>query len=239
MKSDKIKNWPVKERPRERLIAEGAERLTDAELLAIILRIGRGTFKKGILGQNVTDFAKELLKEFKGLRGLDRAHIEDLLKVPGLKNAKVSQIKAAFELGKRVQSKRLTALSFESSTAVAAHFRPRFTGKRQEVVIAVFLNGQNQSLGEKEITEGTPTQATVYVRRILEEALHVSAAAIVMVHNHLSGNSEPSAGDDDTTCRLLAACNLVEIVLLDHIIVGESDHYSYSDSGRLQKLESK
>ena len=239
MKSNRIKNWPVRERPRERLIAEGAERLTDAELLAIVLRIGRGTFKKGIPGQNATDFAKELLTEFKGLRGLDRAHTEDLLKVSGLSNAKVSQIKAAFELGKRVQSKRLTALSFESSTAVAAHFRPRFSGKRQEVVIAVFLNGQNQSLGEKEITEGTPTQATVYVRRILEEALHVSAAAIVMVHNHPSGNSEPSAGDDDTTRRLLAASRLVELVLLDHIIVGESDHYSYSDSGRLKELESE
>jgi len=239
MKSNRIKNWPVKERPRERLIAEGPERLTDAELLAIILRVGRGTFQKGIPGQNATDFSKELLTEFKGLRGLDRAHTEDLLKVSGLSNAKVSQIKAAFELGKRVQSKRLTALSFESSTAVAAHFRPRFTGKRQEVVISVFLNGQNQSLGEKEITEGTPTQATVYVRRILEEALHVSAAAIVMVHNHPSGNSEPSAGDDDTTRRLLAASRLVELVLLDHIIVGESDHYSYSDSGRLKELESE
>ncbi|MBS3905534.1 MAG: DNA repair protein RadC [Syntrophaceae bacterium] len=237
MKSDKIKNWPVKERPRERLIAEGAERLTDADLLAIILRVGRGTFKEGVLGQNAPDFAKELLKEFKGLRGLDRAHTEDLRKVPGLGIAKAAQIKAAFELGKRVQSKRLTALSFESSTAVAAHFRPRFIGKRQEVVIAVFLNGQNQSLGEKEITEGTPTQATVYVRRILEEALHVSAAAIVMVHNHPSGNSEPSAGDDDTTRRLLAASRLVELVLLDHIIVGESDHYSYSDSGRFKELE--
>ena len=146
MKSDKIKNWPVKERPRERLIAEGAERLTDAELLAIILRVGRGTFTEGVLGQNATDFAKELLTEFKGLRGLDRAHTEDLRKVPGLGTAKVSQIKAAIELGKRIQSKRLTAISFGTSSDVAAHFRPRFTGKRQEVVIAVFLNGQNQSL---------------------------------------------------------------------------------------------
>ena len=151
MKSNRIKNWPVKERPRERLIAEGAERLTDAELLAIILRVGRGTFTEGVLGQNATDFAKELLTEFKGLRGLDRAHTEDLRKVPGLGTAKVAQIKAAIELGKRVQSKRLTALSFESSSDVAAHFRPRFTGKRQEVVIAVFLNGQNQSLARRRL----------------------------------------------------------------------------------------
>ena len=143
-KSNTIKNWPVKERPRERLIAEGAERLTDAELLAIILRIGRGTFKKGVSGQNAKDFSRALQTEFKGLRGLDRAHIQDLLKVPGLDEAKVSQIKAAFELGKRVQSKRLTTISFGSSSAVAAHFRPRFVNARQEVAIAVLLNGQNQ-----------------------------------------------------------------------------------------------
>jgi DNA repair protein RadC len=98
------------------------------------------------------------------------------------------------------------------------------------------LNGQNQRLGEKDITEGTPTQATVYIRRILEEALHESAAAIVLVHNHPSGNPEPSAGDDDTTDHLQKACKLVGLVLLDHIIVGETDHYSYSDSGRLQEL---
>jgi DNA repair protein RadC len=144
MKSDKIKNWPVKERPRERLIAEGAERQSDADLLAIILRVGRGTFKEGVLGQNAPDFARELLKEFKGLRGLDRAHIEDLKKVPGIGIAKAAQIKAAFELGKRVQSKRLTSLSFESSSAVAAHFRPRYVNARQEIAIAILLNGQNQ-----------------------------------------------------------------------------------------------
>jgi len=239
MKSDRIKNWPTKERPRERLIAEGAERLTDAELLAIVLRVGRGTFKKGVRGQNATDFAKELLTEFKGLRGLDRAHTEDLRKVTGISIAKVAQIKAAFELGKRVQSKRLISLSFESSSAVAAHFRPRFVNSRQEIAIAVLLNGQNQLIEEKVVAEGTPTQATVYVRRVLEAALRASAAAIVLVHNHPSGNSGPSAGDDDTTRRLLVACRLVEIVLLDHVIVGESDHYSYSDSGRLKEIENE
>lgn len=237
MKSDRIKNWPIKERPRERLIAEGAERLTDAELLAIVLRIGRGTFKRGVPGQNATDFAKELLTEFKGLRGLDRAHTEDLRKVLGLSTAKAAQIKAAFELGKRVQSKRLTAISFESSSAVAAHFRPRFVNARQEIAIAVLLNGQNHLIEEKVVAQGTPTQATVYVRRVLEEALRASAAAIVLVHNHPSGNSEPSGGDDDTTRRMLAACKLVELILLDHVIVGESAHYSYSDSGRLKELE--
>jgi DNA repair protein RadC len=235
--SQRITKWPTKERPRERLLAEGPERLTDADLLAIILRVGLGTFKQGVSGKNAYDFALSILKDFRGLRGLDRAHIQDLLKVPGLGPAKVAQIKAAFELGKRVCAGKLTAPAFGSSKAVAAHFRPLFTGKRQEIVIAVFLNGQNQRLGEKDITEGTPTQATVYVRRILEEALHESAAAVVLVHNHPSGNPEPSAGDDETTRDLLRACKLVGLVLLDHVIVGESDHYSYADSGLLKELE--
>jgi DNA repair protein RadC len=237
MKSDRIKNWPKEERPRERLRAEGAEKLTDAELLAIILRVGQGTFKQGMPGQNASDFARTLLKDFHGLRGLDRAHLQTLLDVPGIGPAKAAQIKAAFELGKRVCAGKLTAPAFESSRAIAEHYRPLFTGKRQEIVTAVFLNGQNQRLGEKDITEGTPTQATVYVRRVIEEALRLSAAAVVLVHNHPSGNPEPSAGDDETTRDLLKACKLVQLILLDHVIVGESDHYSYADSGRLQELE--
>jgi DNA repair protein RadC len=237
--SERIRNWPTKERPRERLIAEGPERLTDAELLAIILRIGMGTFKEGVPGKNAYDSALSILRDFRGLRGLNRVRIHELLRVPGLGPAKVAQIKAAFELGKRVCAEKLTAPSFESSQAVANHFRPRFTDKRQEIVIAIFLNGQNQQLGEKDITEGTPTQATVYIRRILEEALHESAAAIVMVHNHPSGNPRPSAGDDETTRDLLRACKLVGLVLLDHVIIGEYNHYSYADSNRLKEFEAE
>lgn len=235
-KSKGIIAWPRKERPRERLLAEGADKLTEAELLAIILRVGQGTFKAGVRGQNAADLARTLLTDFNGLRGLDRAHVQDLLKVPGLGPAKVAQIKAAFELGRKVCKKKLIAPSFESSLAIARHFRPRFTGKDQEIVIAVFLNGQNQRLGERDITEGTPTQATLYVRRVIEEALHISAAAVVLVHNHPSGSPEPSAGDDETTRDLLKACILVQLVLLDHVIVGESEHYSYSDEGRLNEL---
>jgi DNA repair protein RadC len=239
MKSGRIKNWPKEERPRERLRAEGAEKLTDAELLAIILRVGQGTFKEGIPGQNASDFARTLLKDFHGLRGLDRAHIQELLKVPGLGPAKAAQIKAAFELGKRVCASKLTAPAFESSQAIANHFRARFTGKRHEMVTAVFLNGQNQNLGVKDIAEGTPTQSTVYVRRIIEEALRLSAAALVLVHNHPSGNPEPSVGDDETTRELLKACHLLQLILLDHVIVGESEHYSYADCDRLQELENQ
>lgn len=229
-----IKSWPIKERPRERLLKDGPDAMTDAELLTIILRVGSGTFKKGVSGKSAYESALSILKDFNGLRGLDRARINDLLKTSGLGPAKVAQIKASLELGKRVCAQKLTAPAFASSLSVSRHFRPQFVGKRQEMVIALFLNGQNQYLGEKEITQGTPTQATVYIRRIMEEALHESAAAIVLVHNHPSGGCEPSAGDDETTFKLLNACELLGIVLLDHIIVGETDHYSYADDDRLK-----
>lgn len=235
MSSERIKNWPTKERPRERLLREGPERLTEAELLTIVLRVGQGTFKEGIPGKSAYDTALAILKDFRGLRGLDRAHAQDLLKVPGLGPAKVAQIKAALELGKRLCSEKLTAPAFASSETVANHFRPLLTGKRQECVIALLLNGQNQLLGKKEITEGTPTQATVYIRRIIEEALRLSAAAVVLVHNHPSGNPEPSAGDDATTHRLKDACELMGLILLDHVIVGDTGHYSYADADRLSK----
>lgn len=239
MKSDCIKNWPKEERPREKLLAEGAEKQTDANLLAVILRVGRGTFKKGEPGQSAQALAHALLADFNGLKGLDRATVQDLLAAPGLSDAKVAQIKAAFELGKRACTRKLNAVSVLSSQAITDRFRPAFSGLRQETVIAVFLNGQNKILGEKDITEGTPTQATVYVRRVIEAALHLSAAAVVLVHNHPSGSPEPSAGDDATTRDLLKACTLVQLVLLDHVIVGESEHYSYSDEGRLKELEAE
>jgi len=237
MRSDRIKTWPKGERPREKLLAEGAEKQTDANLLAVILRVGRGTFKKGEPGQSAQALAHALLTDFNGLKGLDRAMIQDLLAAPGLSDAKVAQIKAAFELGKRACTRKLNAASVLSSQSIADRFRPAFSGLRQETVIAVFLNGQNKILGEKDITEGTPTQATVYVRRVIEAALHLSAAAVVLVHNHPSGIPEPSAGDDATTRDLLKACKLVQLILLDHVIVGESEHYSYSDEGRLRDLE--
>ena len=126
MSSQRIRNWPAKERPRERLLAEGPERLTDADLLAIILRVGLGTFKEGVPGKNAYESALSILRDFRGLRGLDRARIHDLLNVPGLGPAKVAQIKAAFELGKRLCAGKLTAPAFESSKAVANHFRPLF-----------------------------------------------------------------------------------------------------------------
>ena len=140
MKSDRIKNWPREEPPRGRLLAEGADKLTEAERLAVILRVGQGTFKEGVRGQNASDVVRTLLNEYGGLAGLDRAHVRDLLKVPGLGPEKVAQIKAVFRLGKLVCAGKSAAVSFESSQAVGDYFRPRFTGMRQEIVVGVLLN---------------------------------------------------------------------------------------------------
>jgi len=236
MKPDRIKNWPILERPRERLIKEGPEHLTDAELLAIILRVGRGTFTKGVRGETALTLARSLLKDLRGLHGLDRADIQDLLKIAGLNTAKVSQIKAAFELGKRLRTNTQRPRSFESASEVSAYLQPRLGGARREIVIALLLDGQNHLLEEKTIAEGTPTQATVYIRRVLEESLRASAAAIVLVHNHPSGNPEPSPGDDETTQDLDSGAKLLGLVLIDHVIVAAEGYYSYADSGRLQEL---
>jgi DNA repair protein RadC len=236
MKPDRIKNWPSQERPRERLIAEGEERLTDAELLAIILRVGQGTFKAGVSGQTALSLARSLLVEFRGLHGLDRAHIPDLLKVNGLSIAKVSQIKAAFEIGKRLRTTAVRPRLFDSASEVAAYLEPRLTRARQEVVIALLLDGQNRLLDEKVIAEGTPTQATVYIRRVLEEALRASSASIVLAHNHPSGNPDPSPGDDETTRDLDQGARLIGLHLIDHVIIGETGYYSYADSGKLQEF---
>jgi DNA repair protein RadC len=236
MKPDRIKNWPARERPRERLMAEGAERLTDAELLAIVLRVGQGTFKPGVSGQTALSLARSLLVEFHGLHGLDRVHIPDLLKVKGLSIAKVSQIKAAFEIGKRLRTNAVRPRSFDSASEVAAYLAPRLANARQEVVIALLLNGQNRLLDEKVIAEGTPTQATVYVRRVLEEALRASAASIVLAHNHPSGNPSPSSEDNETTRDLDQGARLIGLHLIDHVIIGETGYYSYADSGKLQEF---
>ena len=233
-RSTRIKSWPARERPRERLVREGPERLTDAELLAIILRVGRGTFKTGVSGQSATDLARQPLVDFKGLRGLDRAFIQDLMKVPGLSKAKVAQIKAALEIGKRLQTKRLTSLSIESSAAVAAHLRPRFLNARHEVVYVVLLDGENRHIDTRLIADGTPTEATVYVRRVLEEALKASAAAIVMVHNHPSGLFDHSPEDRALTEAIIGCAKLFDIRVLDHIILGENGFFSARMAGWIQ-----
>jgi DNA repair protein RadC len=222
-----IKNWPATERPREKLLGSGAEALSDGELLAVLLRIGKS-------GQSAEDLGRLLLSQFNDVSGIDRAHIEELLAIPGMGIAKTAQLKAAIEIGKRARMQTAQPKDFRHAAEVATYIRPRFEGKRQETFLAILLDGQNRLLAERMIAEGIPTQAVVYVRRVMEEALRVSASAFVVAHNHPSGHAVPSAADDKTTQDLKEAADLLNLVFLDHIIIGSGNsYYSYADENRL------
>jgi DNA repair protein RadC len=236
LKSERINKWPADDRPREKLVAMGAEQLTDSELLAVVLRVGVGCSKAGCQAQSAVSLARALLSDFEGLSGLDRADIHDLLRVRGLSTAKVSQIKAAFELGKRVRSHSSHLMTFERSIDVVNYLAPRLENKRNEVVVALFLDGQNHLLIDKIVSEGLPTQSDVPTRKILAEALRASATSLVLAHNHPSGSAEPSPDDDHTTWRLDRGATLLGLVLIDHVILGGDIYYSYADSGRLHEL---
>ena len=222
-----IKDWPTSERPREKLLQLGPEGLSDGELLAVLLRIGKS-------GQSAEDLGRQLMSQFNGISGIDRAHMEELLAVPGMGIAKTAQLKAAIEIGKRARMQTAQPKGFDHATDVAAYIRPRFEGKRQESFITILLDGQNRLLAERVIAEGIPTQATVYVRRVMEEALRVSASAFVVAHNHPSGNPAPSTQDDKTTQDLKQAADLLNLVFLDHLIIGSGNsYYSYMEENKV------
>lgn len=222
-----IKDWPVTERPREKLLQLGPEGLSDGELLAVLLRIGKA-------GQSAEDLARQLISKFNGISGIDRAHVEELLAIPGMGIAKTAQLKAAIEIGKRARRQTARPKDFSNAAEVVAYIRPRFEGQRQECFLSILLDGQNRMLAERLITEGIPTQATVYVRRVMEEALRVSASAFVVAHNHPSGHPSPSPADDKTTQELKQAADLLNLIFQDHIIIGGgTSYFSYAENDKL------
>lgn len=221
-----IPYWPEGERPRERLIAEGAQRLTTAELLAIILRTGSR-------GRSAVDLARRLLHDLNGLGGLEAADPDTLTQAIGVGPAKTAQIKAALELGRRLLAEveqgahpRITC-----SQDVLALCAPRLRGLQREQCDILFLNGGNDVVALETLSEGSLTESPVYVRDIVERANRHHAAAAILVHNHPSGHCQPSAGDRALTEELVQAGDLLRLPLLDHVIIGRRDHYSFADHG--------
>lgn len=221
-----IKAWPEGERPRERLIQFGADTLTDAELLAILLRIGNE-------GSSAIDMGRQLIAQLGGLQGIDRAHAEEILQMKGLGIAKTAQLKAAIEIGKRVRRLEVNPVNFDSASTIARYCYPKFESKRHEQFLALLLDGQNRLLAERVISEGIPTQSVVYTRKVMEEALRLSASAVVVVHNHPSGEATPSPQDVETTHKLKQAAAVLEIILQDHIIIGRECYYSFMEHGNI------
>jgi len=215
--------WPKSEQPRERLMSRGADALSDAELLAIFLRVG-------VKGTNVLDLARQLLQTFGGLRGLFKATETELRSIKGLGTAKIATLRAISALNQRVLEERIQRERFiECSNDVHALLAHKFRDLNQEVFSVVFLDTKHRVLSIEEMFHGTINTASVFPREVVKRALDLGSAALIAVHNHPSGNPEPSREDRQVTEDLKNACRLMEISLLDHLIVGSNAYFSFAD----------
>ncbi len=226
-----ISEWPEGERPRERLLKYGPQHLTTAELLGILCRIG-------VKGRSAVDLGRELLQTFGGLRGLSAADPQDLQAVKGFGKAKIAQLQAALELGRRSLSeeKRIRG-KVESSQDVYAFLRPHMRDLTKEVFQVLLLNGQNEILDLVTASEGSLTESPVYPRDVMRLVNRYHAAALIVAHNHPSGNPKPSTTDKEITEELVFAGKTMRIKVLDHIIVGNDRYFSFADAGLIAHYE--
>jgi len=224
-----IKVWPEAERPREKLMNRGAEALTDAELLALIIRTGDAT-----TGRSAIDLGRQLLQEFGDLRALATAGMTEICRVKGAGMAKVASIKAALELANRCQARRLAIWDrFTSPEQVYEHYHLTYRDRRKEYFLALLLDGKNRVIREVQISEGSLNQSIVHPREVFNPAVRESAAAIILVHNHPTGDPAPSREDREITRRLREAGDLMGVKVLDHIIIGDGSFVSFASEGIL------
>jgi DNA repair protein RadC len=222
-----ITDWPLQERPRERLLALGASSLADAELLAILLRTG-------VKGKSAVDVARQLLARFGSVSALLEAAPESLAATPGLGSAKLAQIRAAIELARRALKEEISSRdALSSPRAVRDYLRLALAGREQEVFVVMLLDAQHRVIASEELFRGTLTQTSVYPREVVKCALKHNAAAVIFAHNHPSGVAEPSHADEILTRSLKAALALVDIQVLDHFIVAGSRTMSFAERGLL------
>jgi DNA repair protein RadC len=231
IRSKGIVSWPQEERPRERLLSRGAQALTDAELVAILVRVG---FK----GTSAVELGRQLLKKFGSLRAMVEAPVIALLEIKGLKGAKAAQLIAAMEIARRVgvQGKR-GELRIKSTAAAADYLRERLSGLPDEQFRVLFLNRRNALLEDALIAQGSVDAIRPSLRNIVARSLQVNAAALIAAHNHPSGAADPSESDRLLTQDLIAAARPLGLSVLDHVIVGAEATYSFADSGLLDELE--
>ena len=220
-----INKWPESERPREKLIKYGSEYLTNSELLAIILRTGTNN-KKG--SRSALDISKSLLSGYKNLNELLDASVAELTGVSGIGTAKACQIIAALELGKRaVSEKNGNNKSFRCSEEVANYYIPLLKDLKKEQFRVLLLDVKNKLIKEVLISQGSLTSSIVHPREVIKPVIKDSAASVIFIHNHPSGDPEPSNDDIEITDRLCKSFNILGINVLDHIIVAGSGYFSF------------
>ena len=222
-----INEWPVEERPREKLINMGAHALSDAELLAIFLRTG-------LPGVTAVDLARQLLKSFEGLRPIFESDYQTFCKFPGLGAAKYAQLQAVLEMARRHYGEALQrGMAITEPETVRQFLLAKLSGYKKEVFAAIYLDTQHRMISYCEHFFGTIDTATVHPREIVKTALENNAAAIVLAHNHPSGITDPSQADIEITQRIEEALKLVDVRVLDHMIVGDDNVMSFAENGLL------
>lgn len=232
-----LKDLPLDAQPREKLLTRGAGALSDAELLALLLRTG-------IKGKGVLQMAHELLQlktsasdaneGFDGIAGLLHASADDLKRVKGLGPAKRAELVAVLELARRALAQQLKARTvFATPDAVKHYLQLQLAAKGHEVFAVLFLDVQNRLLAMEELFRGTLTQTSVYPREVVLRALHHQAAAVVLAHNHPSGTVQPSRADEALTQTLKTALALIDVRVLDHVIVAPGEALSMAERGLL------
>ncbi|TXI20673.1 MAG: JAB domain-containing protein [Nitrosomonas sp.] len=218
-----IPDWPLSDRPREKLLMKGAAALSDTELLAIFLRTG-------ITGKSAVDLARELLLHFGSLTNIFSASQASFCQIPGLGVAKYSQLQAVLEMARRALGEELKKSDAMNSPQLARDFLClSLANKEHEVFVGVFLDTQNRTIAIEELFKGTLTQTSVYPREIIKRALYHNAAAMIFAHNHPSGTTTPSHADKVLTQSLKQALAMIDIKVLDHFIIGSGTAMSFSE----------
>jgi DNA repair protein RadC len=223
-----IKDWPLADRPREKILSSGPEYLTDSELLAILLRTGRR-------GVSSIDLGRIILSRFKSLRGMSKATINEFKEIKGLGSAKIAQLLAAFEIGKRFREEKMKDSSFTIASAkdVIELIKHRMRDEAKESFVIILLDARNHVIKVSVIEEGTVHFAHPIIREILHTALMHNSVSFLCVHNHPSGNPNPSREDKEFTRTLREAAQKIDLLLLDHIIVAGDEYFSFSDHNLL------
>ena len=222
-----ITDWPANERPREKLIEQGAEALSDAELLAIFLRVG-------VTGKSAVDLARDLLNTFGSLNAIFAASEQEISQVHGMGSSKYVQLQAIFEMSHRALNEQMqTQNVLNSPQQVRDYLVLKLGSQHKEVFLLLFLDTQHRLIASEEMFTGTLKETSVYPREVVKRALHFNAAAVILAHNHPTGVAQQSSADELITRELGKALALVDVKVLDHFIVAGNQVLSFSERGLL------